>query len=194
MGERYRAVRARRAVVPMLAAAMTVAVACGGGSGRELPLPVPSLSVRSTAFEAGAAIPIRFTCEGEDLSPPLAWEGGPPGTASYAVVVDDPDAPRGTFVHWTVWGLAPGTTSLAEGASRSGGLPPAVREGRNDFGRTGWGGPCPPKGDEPHRYRFRVFALREPLDLPAGAAPRTVLDAIEGNVLGWGELVGTFAR
>ncbi len=179
----------------MAIAAAVVVVACGGGgSGRDLPLPERTLAVSSAAFEDGSSIPVEFTCEGADRSPPLAWESGPPGTAAYAVVVDDPDAPGGIFVHWTVWNLPPSDTSLPAGASSSGTLPPAVREGRNDFGRNGWAGPCPPKGDEPHRYRFRVYALREPLDVPSGAEPGRVLGALEGKVLAWGELIGLFGR
>ncbi|MCS7295244.1 MAG: YbhB/YbcL family Raf kinase inhibitor-like protein [Chloroflexota bacterium] len=193
---RYLAVRLLRAALPcfLLTGALLGAACGGGGSGKELPLPEPSLRVSSTAFEAGGPIPIQFTCDGADASPPLSWEAGPPGTVMYALVVDDPDAPRGIFVHWAVWGLPPNTTSLPAAASKSGTLPAAVREGKNDFGRQGWGGPCPPKGDEPHRYRFRVYALREPIALPAGAAPRAVLDALEGTVLAWGELVGTYGR
>ncbi len=181
-------------VLGVLLAFLAVATSCGGGSGRELPLPEPSLTVTSPAFEPGASIPAQFSCDGADVSPPLMWEPGPPETVMYAIVVDDPDAPGGIFVHWTLWGLPAATRELPAGASGSGTLPPAVREGKNDFGRTGWGGPCPPRGDEPHRYRFRVYALRDAIDLPAGASPSRVLDAIEGKVLAWGELVGTYGR
>ena len=178
----------------LLVVGVSLLASCGGGSGRELPLPDPSLTVTSSAFDSGATIPAEFTCDGADLSPPLRWEAGPPETVTYAIVVDDPDAPGGIFVHWTVWGIPANATEFAAGASGSGTLPPAVREGKNDFGRTGWDGPCPPRGDEPHRYRFRVYALREGIDLPSGAAPGRVLDAIEGKVVAWGELVGTYGR
>lgn len=179
----------------VLVAALALFPACGGGgSGRELPLPEASLAVQSPAFDAGAPIPPEFTCEGADRSPPLHWDPGPPDTAAYAIVVDDPDAPGGIFVHWTIWNLPPSTTSLPADASRSAALPPAVREGRNDFGRPGWGGPCPPPGDKPHRYRFRVYALGSPLEFPAESPPARVLDALEGNILAWGELIGTFDR
>lgn len=140
-----------------------------------------SLRVTSTAFGDGDAIPMRHTCDGEDRSPPLEWSGAPPGAVAYALVVDDPDA-RG-FVHWAVTDID--VTSLAEGAS-------AGTEGRNDFGRTGYGGPCPPSGT--HRYAFTVHALSERLGLEPGFDADELSSALEGRVLASGRLTATYAR
>lgn len=143
----------------------------------------------SPAFEPGAWIPRRFTCDGEDISPPLAWDNAPDATASMALIVNDPDA-RG-FVHWIVYGLT-GTQSgaLPEGVSSSPDAPP---QGMNDFGRLGWAGPCPPPGPA-HRYVFTLFALSdEPLLAGAPRAPE-VLSAIEDLVIDTAVLEGRYAR
>jgi Raf kinase inhibitor-like YbhB/YbcL family protein len=141
----------------------------------------------SPAFDRGQPIPQRYTCEGDDVSPPLAWSGVPEGTASLALVVDDPDAPSGTFTHWLAWGIDPAAGSLAEGQA-------APVEGRNDVGSSGWRGPCPPPGHGPHRYFFRLYALDHELDLPAGAGKADVERAIAEGVLASAELVGTYER
>jgi Raf kinase inhibitor-like YbhB/YbcL family protein len=143
--------------------------------------------LRSPEFERGQPIPRKHTCEGEDVSPPLAWAGAPEGTASLALVVDDPDAPSGTFTHWLAWGIDPAAGSLAEGEA-------GPVEGRNDFGSSGWRGPCPPPGHGPHRYSFRLYALESELDLPAGAGKTEVERAIAEGVLAAAELVGTHER
>lgn len=145
------------------------------------------LQLTSTAFQDGGVIPTRHTCDGEDLSPPLAWAALPDGTASLALLVDDPDAPGGTFTHWVAWGLDPTTGSHAEGRA-------APVEGRNGFGGEGYRGPCPPRGDGPHRYVFRLYALDAPLVLDCGADRGTFQDALAGHVLGSCELTGTFGR
>lgn len=144
------------------------------------------LALSSTAFVDGGAIPVRHTCDGPDLSPPLTWSGAPNGTAAFALIVDDPDA-RG-FVHWVAFDLAPGQASLAEDASHKGGF----GEGRNDFGRQGWAGPCPPSGS--HQYVFELFALDRRLGLSAGATATDVRQAIAGHILGSGRLAGTYRR
>ena len=141
----------------------------------------------SPAFEDAQRIPRKHTCEGEDVSPPLAWSGMPEGTGSLALVVDDPDAPGGTFTHWRAWGIAAAAGGLGEGEA-----PPF--EGRNDFGSVGWGGPCPPPGHGPHRYFFRLHALEGELGLPAGAAKAEVERAIAGRALAVAELVGIYER
>lgn len=141
----------------------------------------------SPEFENGQPIPREHTCEGEDVSPPLAWRGVAEGAASLALVVDDPDAPGGTFAHWRAWGISPDTTGLGEGEA-----PPI--EGRNDFGSVGWRGPCPPPGHGPHRYVFRLHALEAELGLPAGAAKAEVDRALAGHTLAVAELVGTYER
>ena len=157
------------------------------------PLPA-ALKVTSSAFELGAPIPSRHTCDGQDLSPPLAWTGVPPGTRSLALICDDPDAPVGTWDHWVLYNLAPGALGLPEGVTASGtGLPPGTLQGLNGWKTAGYRGPCPPKG-KPHRYFFRVYALDGVLGLPAGAPKEKLLEAMKGHVLAQGELMGTYAR
>jgi Raf kinase inhibitor-like YbhB/YbcL family protein len=141
----------------------------------------------SAAFAAGAAIPRRYSCDGPDVSPPLAWTGAPTATAAFLLVVDDPDA-KG-FIHWVVADLPADTTSLGEGAS--GHLAPAV-EGRNGFGKVGWGGPCPPSGT--HHYRFTLTALSAPLGLAAGMTAAQARAAAKGKTLGETILTGTYHR
>lgn len=149
---------------------------------------IATFALTSPAFDGGEEIPGRHTCEGEDVSPALEWSGVPDGTRSLALVVDDPDAPAGTFTHWTAWGIDPAAGGLGEGEA------PAV-EGRNDFGTAGYRGPCPPPGHGPHRYFFRLHALGAPLDLRAGASVQEVERALEsGGVLAVAELVGTYER
>ncbi len=169
--------------------------AAGGQSGVD-PDPgagKPSLVVTSSAFAAGAAIPASFTCEGENVAPPLAWSGAPAGTQSYAVIVDDPDAPdpaapKRTFVHWVLVNIPASVTSLEAGAAP----PPGAMTGTNDFDHAAWNGPCPPIGR--HRYMFKVYAL----DVPAlGRAEMTkpqLLAAMAGHVLAKGELMGTYEK
>jgi Raf kinase inhibitor-like YbhB/YbcL family protein len=144
-------------------------------------------ALESSAFEHAQAIPSRHSCEGEDVSPPLRWSNMPEGTRSLALIVDDPDAPGGVFTHWLAWGLDPAAEGLGEGES-------APREGRNDFGTSGYRGPCPPPGHGRHRYVFRLYALDTQLELPAGAAKAELEQAIEGRVLTTAELVGTYER
>lgn len=148
-----------------------------------------SISLRSSAFADGDTIPRVYTCDGDDVSPPLDWSGVPSGAVELAVVVEDPDAPGGTFVHWVLWGLDAGQGGLAEGR-----VPAGVRQGRNDFGRVGWGGPCPPKGSDPHRYVFTLLALSDSLTVKAGASANTVKRAARGDVLAEGRLTGRYGR
>ena len=145
-----------------------------------------TLDVTSSAFEEGGAIPSRHTCDGEDVSPPVGWAGAPEGTAAYTMIVDDPDA--GGWIHWLVTDIPADRLGLDEGAS--GGS--AGTEGRNDFGRTGHGGPCPPSGT--HRYAFEVFALSESLGLATAFSADELRAAMEGRVLGSGRLTGTYRR
>jgi Raf kinase inhibitor-like YbhB/YbcL family protein len=155
-----------------------------------------AFTLRSPAFEDGAEIPARHTCQGEDLSPALTWAGVPAGTRSLALVVDDPDAPDPaapvtTWVHWLLYDLPPDAAGLPEGVARAA-LPPGTREGTNDWRRTGWGGPCPPIGR--HRYFFKLLALDAPLgDLRAPTKAR-LLAAAEGHLLGEARLMGTYQK
>jgi hypothetical protein len=148
------------------------------------------ITLASTAFDGGASIPARYTCDGLDVSPPLAWGAGPPGTVSYALVMDDPDAPAGTWVHWVAWNLA--RTELAEDLAREARLPDGTCQGKNSWGRVGYGGPCPPAGE--HRYFFRVYALDRRLDLAPSTDADDLRAALRGHVLAEGELHGRYAR
>ncbi len=149
-----------------------------------------NFAIASGAFAAGAEIPAVFTCDDADHSPPLSWQGVPVGTASLALVCDDPDAPRkGGWVHWVLYDLPADSGGLAQAVSE---LPAGTREGLNDWRRTGWGGPCPPSGR--HRYFFRLYALDQTLgDL--GALTRERLEQLmDGHVLGQAQLMGTYQR
>jgi Raf kinase inhibitor-like YbhB/YbcL family protein len=146
-----------------------------------------ALQVTSAAFPEGGTIPRKYTCEGENISPPLSWSGAPAGTRSLALVVDDPDAPRGDWVHWVLYGLPPGLAALEEGA------PGVGAPGVNDYRRPGYAGPCPPPGPA-HRYFFKIYALDAPLDLKAGATKAELERAMKGHILAEGQLVGKYAR
>lgn len=183
----------RVAWLMVLLLTLVAAVACA----TEAP-PLPegdemALSVSSPAFEEGGEIPVKYTCEGQNISPPLAWSEGPEGTSSFALIVDDPDAPLRAFTHWVIFNLPADTRELAEGITPKGKLASGALQGRNDAGRSGYFGPCPPPGSA-HHYRFTLYALDETLDLAAGAFKEQVLEAMEGHVLAQGQLVGTYQR
>jgi len=152
-----------------------------------------SLQLTSSAFAEGGAIPARHTCDGADLSPGLAWRGAPAGTQSFALICDDPDAPAGTWVHWVVYNLPAGLSELGEHVPTSESLPNGARQGSNDFGRIGYGGPCPPRG-KPHRYFFKLHALDTALDLKPKATKQDVVGAMQGHVLAETHLMGTYQR
>ena len=151
-------------------------------------------SIASPAFAAGGGIPPKHTCEGEDVSPELAWAGAPEGTKSIALIVDDPDAPdpaapKMTWVHWVLYDLPPSAKGLPEGVRA---LPAGTREGKNDWKRTGWGGPCPPIGT--HRYYFKLYALDVVLPDLGTPTKAALEEAMEGHVLGKAEIVGTYRK
>ena len=157
---------------------------------------IMALALTSSAFAHEGAIPKLYTCQGKDISPPLSWSGLPNGTKSVALIVDDPDAPdpkapRMTWVHWVLYDLPGSASGLAEGAAR-GGLPQGTREGRNDWKRTGWGGPCPPTGR--HRYFFKLYALDAPLGDLGEPTKAKLEQAMAGHVLAKAELVGTYEK
>lgn len=152
-----------------------------------------TLNVTSAAFGMNDRIPLKHTCKGENLSPPLAWSGAPAATRSYAVYVDDPDAPGGDWVHWIMFNLPPDVTRMDAGVPRNFKLGNGAIQGINDFGGAGYGGPCPPPG-RPHRYVFHVVALDTLLALKSAARKADLLSAMEGHTLARGELVGTFSR
>jgi Raf kinase inhibitor-like YbhB/YbcL family protein len=141
----------------------------------------------SDAFEPGGTLPARHTCDGDDVSPPLSWRDAPPGTATFALVVDDPDAPAGTWVHWVVFDVPSSHSEIREGSR-----PPGAREGRNSWGRTGYGGPCPPSGT--HRYYFKLYAVDRALGLEPGVTAAELARAVEGRVLAEAVLMGRYAR
>ena len=151
-----------------------------------------AISVRSSAFEDGGMIPPKYTCDGQDVSPPLQWEGVPAEAKSIALISDDPDAPVGTWVHWVMWNIAPKTRGLPENVPPQPQLPDGPRQGVSDFGRPGYGGPCPPSGT--HRYYFKVYALDTMLDLPDGSRKASLVAAMDGHVLAEGQLMGKYRR
>jgi Raf kinase inhibitor-like YbhB/YbcL family protein len=147
-----------------------------------------TIELSSHAFPDGGEIPQRHTCDGEDVPPPLAWTGIPDGAQDLALLVEDPDAPGGTFVHWVVAGLPANTERL------NGELPPTAVEGRNGFGTQGYRGPCPPEGDEPHHYRFTLVAADRRLGLADGVSADELRRAFDGSALAQGRLTGVYGR
>ncbi|MEK7311397.1 MAG: YbhB/YbcL family Raf kinase inhibitor-like protein [Chloroflexota bacterium] len=151
-----------------------------------------SFELRSAAFTAGAAIPRTYTCDGQDISPPLQWNDPPANTKSFALICDDPDAPSGTWVHWVIYNLPAGARSLSESMPHDAALPDQSRQGKNSWGRLGYGGPCPPRGT--HRYFFKLYALDKALDLTVGASKEQLLKAMHGHIVAQAELMGTYSR
>lgn len=166
-----------------------IALALAGALGG----PAMAFELSSSAFAPGAAIPSKHTCDGADVSPPLAWTAPPAGTKAFALVCEDPDAPRGLWVHWVLWGIPAAATALPEGVKPDEILPDGSRHGRNDFGKLGHNGPCPPPG-VPHRFVFRLYALDAASTLTPGATRPALLDALRGHVLGTAELTGRYGR
>lgn len=172
----------------LAAVALLLVSGCGlVGSVPQRPAAVSAnFTVTSPAFRDGAWIPARYTCRGDRMNPPLRWFGVPAATRSLALVVDDPDAPSGTYVHWIVFDIGPQFRELAEDS-----VPPGAREARNSAGTTSYIPLCPPKGTV-HHYRFTVYALDAPLDLPDGATLNQIVDAIPAHVIAMGRLTGVF--
>jgi Raf kinase inhibitor-like YbhB/YbcL family protein len=154
------------------------------------------MRIESRAFQDGGRIPERYTGDGEGLSPPLAISGLPEGTRSIAVVVDDPDAPRGTWVHWLVWGIPADQGSIPEGVPTEPIVPElgGARQGKNDFGELGYGGPAPPRGHGAHHYRFTAHALGEHIDLDAGATRDALEERLKEATLATARVTGTYSR
>jgi hypothetical protein len=155
--------------------------------GSALPGFGADLAVHSSAFRPGELIPRKFTCHGANESPPLAFKGVPPSAKSLAIVLEDPDAPGGLFTHWLAWNIEPGVPEV-----KTASVPSGAVQGRNDFGKIGYGGPCPPSGV--HRYVFRVLALDRKLDLRAGAKRGEFDRAVAGHVIAQGEMTARFGR
>ena len=152
-----------------------------------------NFTLAAPAFASGAAIPDRYTCRGADDSPVLAWTGHPPQAASFALIMDDPDAPAGTWAHWVLWNVPATSHLLQANLARSGRLADGTLQGQNDFGKVGYNGPCPPPG-KTHRYFFRLFALDAKLTLPPGATRKELDAAMKGHILGTAEHMGTYRR
>jgi Raf kinase inhibitor-like YbhB/YbcL family protein len=167
---------------PIIAGAVAIALAAVGsfaaGGAR--------MKITSSAFQEGANIPAKFSCDGADTSPPLQISDVPPGAKSLVLIVDDPDAPGGLFTHWLVWNISSQTNGIAEGSG------PKGVQGKNDFGKSGYGGPCPPSGT--HRYYFKIFALDRELDLSPGVKRSQLDAAMKGHVVAKGELMGRYSR
>jgi Raf kinase inhibitor-like YbhB/YbcL family protein len=155
--------------------------------------PSMTFTLRSSDFANGGEIPRRFTCDGEDRSPTLEWSDAPAGTKSFALIADDPDAPAGTWVHWVIFNIPGGVHSLTGGVEQKEQLADGTRQGRNDFRKTGYNGPCPPPG-KPHRYFFKLYALSTDLALAPGATKSEVERAVEGHTLGRAEWMGRYKR
>jgi hypothetical protein len=150
------------------------------------------LKVSSPAFQEGDLIPQTYTCDGRNVSPPMAWAGAPADAKSFALICDDPDAPVGTWVHWVLFNVPAGTSELPENVAPEKTLAFGERQGRNSWGKIGYGGPCPPGGT--HRYFFRVYALDTLLSLEAGASREQVDKAMQGHILAQGHLMGRYRR
>jgi Raf kinase inhibitor-like YbhB/YbcL family protein len=190
----------RRSALALLRVALLLTLGCGGGKTPTPPSASPndpegtmSINLTSSAFADSQAIPVKYTCDGQDVSPPLTWSGVPEGAKSLALICDDPDAPGGTWVHWVLYNMGPTTTKLAEGISPSESLPDGAKQGVNDFNRTGYGGPCPPRG-APHRYFFKLYALDKEIDPRPRLKKDDVVRAMTGHILAEGRLIGTYNR
>lgn len=152
-----------------------------------------SFSLTTSSFKEGETIPTQYTCVGKNVSPPLQWNPPPHGTRSLVLIVDDPDAPVGTWVHWVLFNIPVNETQLPEGVPPKETFHKGARQGLNDFKRVGYGGPCPPPG-KPHRYFFRLYALDSTLDLKPRATKSQVLEACKGHILAEAQLMGRFGR
>jgi len=153
-----------------------------------------SLTLSSPAFRNNEVIPRKYTCDGQDVSPPLNWSNIPSNTASLLLIMDDPDAPMGTFTHWILLNIPPTRTGLPEDIPKSPSIEGIGIQGTNDFGRIGYGGPCPPRGHGAHRYFFRLYALNTTLQLKPGVRRNEVLKAIQGHIIGTAEYIGRYSR
>jgi len=165
----------------------------GCQSKEQMPQIQSTLSLTSAAFPDGGVIPDKYTCQGQDVAPPLSWGEPPAGTRSLALIVEDLDSPGGRFTHWVVFNIPADIRELSEAASPQSRLPGGALEGKNDFGKIGYGGPCPPAGKS-HRYQFNLYALDTTLNLEAGASRKQVVNALDGHTLALGQLTGTYQR
>jgi len=182
----------RRGIGWMLIGVMSLV--CLGSHGHALSAPKGgrAMKIFSSAFKDGQRIPSKYTCDGEDISPPLEWESVPDGTRSFSLICDDPDAPVGTWVHWVVYDIPPEAKKLGENTAPERESASGMRQGKNGWARIGYGGPCPPSGS--HRYYFKLYALDAESGLKPGATKEQLLQSMKGHVLAETQLMGTYSR
>ena len=154
---------------------------------------VIEITLSSLSFQEGEQIPVKYTCDGQDISPPLAWGEPPAGIRSFALIMDDPDAPGGTFTHWVLFNIPSDTRKMPEAIPNQAELTSGALQGKNDFRKIGYNGPCPPAGPI-HRYQLTIYALDKSLDLKGGTSKKQVLDAMQGHIRARGQLTGTYQR
>jgi len=152
-----------------------------------------SIQITSSVFKEGKTIPVKYTCDGKNISPALSWSGAPENTKSFALICDDPDAPMGTWVHWVVYNIPETMTSLPEAVPMKKTVLNNIIQGKTSFRKIGYGGPCPPRGPA-HRYFFKIYALDTKLDLKAGVSKKDLLEAMEGHILAKGQLMRKYSR
>ena len=181
---------AARAARPLVTVLVFICSGCLVPGERGL---MPVFNVSSGAFARDGQIPVVYTCDGANISPPLSWGPVPEGTSSIAILVSDPDAPGGTFIHWVAYNIPPGTREIAAGAPKNTVLPAGSVQGANDFGRQAYGGPCPPPG-KPHHYHFTVYALDSIINITGKRYGRMLEEALAGHILAKGETVGIYRR
>jgi Raf kinase inhibitor-like YbhB/YbcL family protein len=191
---RISALRLRSAAILLLVGLAVLPARSGPHSqDRKKGAPAMSFALRSPDFANGANIPRAFTCDGEDRSPALEWTDAPPGTKTFALIADDPDAPAGTWVHWVIYNIPASANALTGGVEKKEQLADGSRQGRNDFRKTGYNGPCPPPG-KAHRYFFKLYALSTDLTLAAGAGKSDVERAMAAHILANAEWIGRYQR
>lgn len=174
--------------------AAVMVLLCLGLAGQAFSAPKGGrvMKISSSAFKEGQKIPLKYTCDGQDVSPPLEWDSAPGGTKSFALICDDPDAPGGTWVHWVIYGIPPEMKALGESVRPVRELERGLRQGKNSWPKIGYGGPCPPGGT--HRYYFKLYALDTALNLGPGASKEQLLAAMKGHILEEAHLMGTYQR
>ena len=176
-----------------LTALVFTLIACNQGNTEgKVKKETVKLAIQSPAFQHEGKIPPKYTCDGENISPALHWGPAPAGTVTFALIADDPDAPAGTWVHWVLYNIPSSVTNLPEKTTPMTEAEMGAAGGKSSFGKAGYGGPCPPNGT--HRYYFKIYALDTKLTLPALAAKQELLKAMEGHIIGQGELMGTYQR
>lgn len=187
-------------IIPIILASLFLFYSCSKNQSDTTNKPQPvnyqtkntEMKITSSSFKEGDLIPSKFTCDGENISPQMAWMDAPQGTKSFALIADDPDAPAGVWVHWVIYNIPPDTKELQEHTPKQKSIDNGALQGVNDFRKTGYDGPCPPGGT--HRYYFKLYALDISLDKPAGLSKQELLDAMEGHILSQSQLMGKYKR